>query len=79
MEKGKCETCKWHRMDYLGEWVCTNPDSTLFIKETGNDDKCNKWRAKNWVRFRENTENKQVREMDYDKHDSPKHRRICKL
>ena len=38
-----CGTCKYHRTDDNGEWVCTNDLSEYYALETDYSDGCVDW------------------------------------
>ena len=38
-----CGTCKFHRTDDNGEWVCTNDLSEYYALETDYSDGCMDW------------------------------------
>ena len=38
-----CGTCKFHRTDDNGEWVCTNDLSEYYALETEYGDTCDDW------------------------------------
>ena len=44
-----CGTCKYHRTDDGGEWVCTNDLSEYYALETGYSDVCVDWTGRDEI------------------------------
>lgn len=38
-----CGTCKWHRTDDFGDWICNNPGSECYGCVTEYNDICDNW------------------------------------
>jgi len=38
-----CGTCKYHRKDDQGDWVCNNKQSDYYAFITGYADECEDW------------------------------------
>ena len=47
MDKECCGTCRFHRTDDNGEWVCANDLSEYYALETEYGDTCDDWWGRN--------------------------------
>lgn len=41
-----CGTCKYHRTDKRGDWICTNDNSDNFSDYTDYQDDCDDWKER---------------------------------
>lgn len=41
-----CGTCRWHRKDIEGDWVCMNDESDYFTDWTEYDYHCEEWESR---------------------------------
>lgn len=41
-----CGTCRWHRRDYAGDWVCCNDQSENLSDWTDYEDSCEEWEGR---------------------------------